>query len=397
MGRFGCSFVLILALAVGNFVIGMGAFVVIGLLTPIADGFGISTGYAAMAFAVYTATYAVMSPLLISASGNIGRRNVLVAAMAVFMAGSLLSALAPTPVLLFCARAVAALGGSVFTPVAASVAFSAVPPERRGRALALVFLGMTSAQALGVPAGTYIGFAYGWQTTFILLAFMALGTILLLATQVPERAAFQINSLGMLLRTLQDWRLLVGVLVTATHLGAMSILYAFISPVTAELAGMGSEGATLVLLVFGISATVSSLFVGYLVDRIPAAWTVAAMIVLHALIMPAFSFLPLPPFAVILLTALWAMTTPAFMVAQQALLIARAPAGQTIMLSLNATSNYAGSTIGAAIGAAVVLNLGMVWLGWFAAGFSLVALGNFLAGMRLVPLQQHGSGQGSVD
>lgn len=382
----GPLFMLIFALAVGNFVIGMGAFVVVGLLTPIADSFQISVSHAALVFAAYTATYAVMSPLLIGISGSLGRRNVLIAAMTVFTIASLLTAVAPNPALLFLSRAIAALGGCVFTPVAASVAFSAVPPARRGRALATVFLGMSGAQALGVPAGTFIGFAFGWQATFVILAAMAGGTILLLAAFIPATAVFQMNSLRTLLSAGRDWRRLVGVLVTATHFGSMCMLYAFISPVVADLAGMGAAGANFVLLVFGVGATISSVLIGYVVDRVHLVWTMVVMIVAQALIMPAFSFMPLPSLVVVVLSFVWALTGPGFMIPQQALLIARSPNRQTIMLSLNATANYTGTTIGTAIGAVIVHYWGLEWLGLFAGGLAVLALLNFLVGASLAPV-----------
>lgn len=380
---------LIFALAVGNFVIGMGAFVVVGLLVPIADSFQISVSHAALVFAAYTATYAVMSPLLISVSGSLGRRYVLIAAMSVFMIASLFTAVAPNPTLLFVSRAVAALGGCVFTPVAASVGYSAVAPERRGRALATVFLGMSSAQALGVPAATFIGFAFGWQATFLILAAMGFGTILLLAAYIPATTVFETNSLRNLLGAARDWRRLIGVLVTTTHFGSMCVLYAFISPVIADVAQMGDSGANFVLLVFGIGATISSVLIGRVVDRVHLVWTIAILIIAQAVIMPAFSFLPMPSMLVVVLSFIWAATGPGFMIAQQALLIQRSPNRQTIMLSLNATANYTGTTVGAAVGAYIVLKWGLEWLGIFAGAFSLLALVNFLAGVRLAPVPTH--------
>lgn len=377
---------LIFSLASGNFVIGMGAFVVIGLLTPIANDFQITTSYAAMVFAVYTATYAVMSPLLIGMSGKISRRNVLIAAMSVFLISSLLTAIAPNPTLLFISRAIAALGGCVFTPVAASVAFSSSAPERRGRALALVFLGMSSAQALGVPAGTFIGFTFGWQAVFLVLAAMAIFTIVMVAIYVPVAASFQVNSLRTLLHAGMDWRRMVGVLVTATHFGAMCVLYAFISPVIADRAGMGEDGANIILLVFGVGATVGSLVIGSVVDRIGVLPTLTAGIIVQAVIMPIYSFLPLPPLLVGVLSFIWAVSGSGFMIPQQALLIARSPDRQTIMLALNATANYAGSTIGSGIGALVVLYWGLDWLGLVAGALAFVALLNFLLAVWLNPV-----------
>ena len=129
-------------LAFGNFVIGTGAFVVIGMLTPIADGFNVSNADARWVMTSYSLAYAVLSPLAAAATGAFARRIVLSAGLGLFLIGALAAAFSPSLLALTSARVPMALGAALFTPLAAGVAVSLVPPELRGRALATVFGGV---------------------------------------------------------------------------------------------------------------------------------------------------------------------------------------------------------------------------------------------------------------
>src|SRR4029079_17048137 len=124
---------LLSVLSAGNFVIGMGAFVIFGILSPMAADLGISNGEAGHVLTVYALAYAVSSPLAVAATGRLSRRTVLAGGMALFGVSALASALAPSPELLYAARALGALGAGVFTPVAASVAAATSAPEERRR------------------------------------------------------------------------------------------------------------------------------------------------------------------------------------------------------------------------------------------------------------------------
>ena len=149
---------MIWSLSASNFVIGMGAFVLIGLVTPIAGDMDLSPPRVGAAMTTYAIAYALLSPFLVSLTGALGRRRVLALAMTIFAGGNLLTALAPTEFVLHLSRVVAAAGAGMFTPVTSSVAAALAPPQARGRALANVIVGLTVAQVLGVPVGSFVGY-----------------------------------------------------------------------------------------------------------------------------------------------------------------------------------------------------------------------------------------------
>ena len=157
----------IVILMATNFVVGMGAFMVVGLLIPVAEDLSLTEAGAGWMMTSYALGYAVLSPVLVSATGAVGRRRILAFGLGIFALASLICAVAPNVTVLFAARVLAAAGAGIVTPVAASIAAGLSPPERQARALAVVFSGMTLAQVIGVPVGGLAGL-YLWLAQCVL-------------------------------------------------------------------------------------------------------------------------------------------------------------------------------------------------------------------------------------
>lgn len=370
---------LIAVLSAANFAIGLGAFIVIGILNPIAESYGITAASAGQTMTVYAIAYAIGSPLLVAASGALPRRRVLIAGLTVFAAGSLASALAPSIIALDIARAVTALGAGLVTPVAASIAIAASAPGAQGRALARVFLGLTLAQVLGVPVGAWIGYTFGWQTAFaivVLLSLITLGGVLMV---VPARLAFQINGLGTLAAALGDGRSLFAVLFTASYIGAIYIVYTYLAPLLSASMDYGRDGVSLVLFVFGIGAVIGNMLGGHLTDRFGPYRTLIFACGASIVFLPMFSLLPFADPLLLGLTLIWSSCGWSFMVAQQTRLVMQTPDRQSVVLALNAAAIYVGAALGSALGAGVIAVAGLSALGLGAGLASVLALLHLMA------------------
>lgn len=346
-----------------NFVIGMGAFVVIGLLEPVAEGFGVSRPQAGWLMTVYAIAYAILSPLLVSATGRIGRRRVLALGLAVFSAGTVLCALAPSLGAAMAGRALAAAGAGMFTPVSAAVAAGLSPPETRGRALAAVVFGLTLAQVAGVPAGGFIAYTFGWRAAFWLILALAAVGIALVWTRVPRGLRFQPVSLGDLAAVLRDRLAMGAVLFTASFLGAVFILYTYLAPLLSDSMGWGRDGITLVLVIYGVGAVIGNLAGGWMADRLGAVRTLVTLSLAQIAVMPLFSTLPWPEAAVLALAFLWSLVGWSFMAAQQVRLLALAPESASVVLALNAAAIYVGAAVGSGVGGQVIDRVGLQGLG----------------------------------
>lgn len=373
---------LIRLLSVGNFAIGMGAFVVIGILNPLAEDLDLTPDQAGWTLTFYAIAYAVGSPIGVALTGMWPRRTVLVAGIGLFGISSIWSAMAPGPELLFAARVVAAFGAGLYTPVAAAVAAVNSPPEARGKALAAVFFGLTLAQVVGVPAGSFVAHTFGWPSAFWIVAGLSLACALMIQLKVPADVKFAPTRLGDLAATLSDWRGLLAVALTATILAAVYVPYTYMAPLLAETMGYGRDGLTTVLAAFGCGAVVGNWMGGRLTDRIGPGRTLAVVAVAQVVLMPLFSLLPFPGWVLLVMVFICSVLGWSFMPPQQFRLVAYDPERQGVLLALNASAIYIGASIGSALGGQIILGWGLWALGIAGGAVAVVALINLLLSER---------------
>lgn len=366
-------------LAFGNFVIGMGAFVVIGTLVPIAEGLRLGKAEAGWVMTAYALAYAAASPVLVALTGRVARRTVLTTGMAIFTLAAILCALAPNGAALFAARALAAVGAGLFTPNAAAVAVVTASPQARGRALSTVFAGLTLAQVTGVPVGAWVGYAFGWQATFWIVA--ALGTLagLAVAMRVPAAVAFQPSSLRQLGRTLRDPLAGLAILFTATFLAPVYVVYTFLGPLLEARLGVGRDGVTLLLTIYGLGAVIGNFLSGRIVDRLGSYRALLICVGTQVALLPVVSAVPYTLAICAALMLVWSASGWSYMAAQQLRLVSLRADGHNVMLALNAACIYVGAAVGSAIGGGVLEGAGLAALGPAAAVMMLLA-GLHLAG-----------------
>lgn len=365
------------ALAFANFAIGIGAFGVIGVITPIATGLHLSHAEAGLVLTIYAAAYAIGSPLAIAATGALDRRRVMMMGMGLFLAGAVLCALAPNATLLLAARVVAAIGAGMVTPVSASIAVAKSPPERRGAALSFVILGLTLSQVAGIPLGSFLGYTAGWRATFWMVGALSALALLAILWRVP-RIHTPVTTLASLGRTLVSPVLMPGILITGSMMAAVWILFTYFAPLLEDRMGYGRNGVTFLLVMSGVGAVIGNMIGGRLADRIGAARAIILVTIGLIVLLPLYSLLPIPDAALIALTFLWGVVGWAFMAPQQSRIVSIAPKSQNVSLSLNASAIYVGAAIGSAIGGMVIEHLGFAALGWVTALAVIAVLGHIL-------------------
>lgn len=160
----------IYALMLASFAVGTQGFVFGGLLAELAADLGVSVGTAGLTVAAGAVTFALGAPAAAILLARQDRRHMLAGGLALIALANLGSALAPEIVSLVALRVLSGAGAAMVGAVNAAVAVALSPPERRGRALALVVGGVTLAFVLGLPLGSAVGGAYGWRACFVLAA-----------------------------------------------------------------------------------------------------------------------------------------------------------------------------------------------------------------------------------
>ena len=365
---------LIATLAAANFAIGMGAFVLIGVLSPIAESFRLTEAEAGFVITAYALAYAVGSPVLVALTGGAARRTVLALGLATVAVASIAGATAENAEVLYASRVLAALGAGIVTPVAAGVAAAVSPPETRGKALAAAFLGITLAQVLGVPAGAWLGYTFGWETTLWLTAGLALVALAAILALTPTGLPFQASTLATLGEALTDLRTVLAVSFTVLVMAAVYVFYTYAAPVMEARMGYDREGVSLYLLAFGVGAVFGNLLGGALADRFGSYRTLVFVACAQILFLPFYSFLPAPDAVVFAHAVTWSICGWTFAASQQSRLVALAPGRSNVMLALNAAAIYVGVSLGSWLGGQAIRLYGIDALGLVGSGVAALAL-----------------------
>ncbi|MFK4106600.1 MFS transporter [Streptomyces sp. NPDC019531] len=339
-------------LALGTFAVGTDTFVIAGLLPDISRSLEISLATAGQLVGVFSLAYALLSPVLAALTATWSRRRVLVTALCVFAVGNIATALAPTYGLTLASRLLAAAGAAMFTPNAGAAAAAVAGSERRGRALAVVTLGLSSSLALGAPLGTAIGNAFGWQATMWFVAALALAVAPAIGLRLPDVRPGAAVGLRQRLAPLSDRRVLRVLLVTWLTFTAIYLPYTYISAVFAPATGGNGNRVALLLLVLGLAGTVGNLMAGRLADRhgprrVVIGATVGLTVVFLAMVPGRNHFASAIAVVAITGASAWSMTAP-----QQSRIMALSPAGaEALGVSLNAAVTFLAIASASLIGA----------------------------------------------
>jgi predicted MFS family arabinose efflux permease len=389
-------------MSAANFVVGMGAFVGIGLVVPIANDLALTTSQTGIMFVAYAITYAILSPILSVTTQSIDRRSLMCIGMIVLAVANLATALSTGLVQLCLTRAMAGAGAALITPIAAVITArtsinsqssidsqsdiqpqSATPPQY-GRDLALVFAGVPIAQVLGVPLGSYLGHTFGWQLSFWLVSGLSLPITLLLWRHVPQIVdTTPTNGLAHLRQVGRNPRHMILVAFSVFYLGALYTIFTYIGPLLETTMGFGRNGVTAVLAIGGIGAVAGNFFGGIISDHFGPMRSLLSLCAVQMCLLIWFSFLPVPLAALYVLIFFWAFFGWASTAAQQSRLMAQSRTHGPVLIALNAGSAYLAAALGAAVGSASIALFGQLSLGWVSAIIMGLALLSILVSQRV--------------
>ncbi|MEU5219864.1 MFS transporter [Streptomyces sp. NPDC020807] len=370
-------------LAVGAFAIGTDTFVVAGVLPEVADGLGSSLADAGWVSTAFALTYAVLAPVLGALTGRVDRRTVLVVSLAVFTLGNIASALAPGLGTLLAARIATAAGAALYIPAASASAAALSPPERRGRAMAVVLGGLSAATVAGVPFGTWLAADLGWRATFWLLAGVGALCAAAVAGALPAVRLPAAPGLAARLAPVRDPRVLFAVLTTLLFMTGGYLALTYIGAVLHPATHGSGTTLALLLLVFGVLAVAGTVLGGRATDRWGPTPVLLVSVAGLALVLVT---LPLTRDALptaVLAMGLWGVTAMATQPPQQHRLFAIAPASGPLLLSLNSSATFAGISLGGFTGGLVIEDGGPGPLGAYGAALAALALLTTLIGVRV--------------
>lgn len=364
------------ALALGTFAIGTTEFVAMGVLPQIADGISVSIPTAGHVISAYALGVVVGAPLLAGAGARSPRRSLLIGLMIAYALGNLLSALAPSYELLMLGRFVSGLPHGAYFGVAALAAADLAGPGRHASAVAIVFLGLSVANVIGVPLATWLGQGLGWRAAFAFGGVLAIATAFGVLRQVAHTPANPGATFRRELGALKRPQVLLAVATGAIGGGGLFAVYSYIAPILTDRTGLNESLVPVVLAVWGLGMVTGNLLGGRLLDR----WPVRGMFVLFlfmAAIFALFAFTSVTP--VLAVPTVFLMgTSIAVGTGMQVRLMTVAGDAQTLAAALNHSAFNVANALGAWLGGLVLAaGLGLAAPMWVAVGLSLGGMAIF--------------------
>jgi DHA1 family inner membrane transport protein len=259
----------LIALALGGFGIGLTEFVIMGLLPEVAADFQVSEATAGWLISGYALAVVVGALLLTAAVTRFERKPVLAVLLVLFIAGNLISAIAPDYGTMMIGRIIAALAHGAFFGIGAVVAADMVAPTKKAGAIAIMFTGLTAANVLGVPFGTMLGQAAGWRSTFwaiTVIGVIALAGILALVPKTGHGDTVP-GSLRTELRAFRSGQVWLSILVTILGYGGMFGAFTYIAFTLTEVSGFAASTVPWLLIVFGVGLFIGNTIGGKAADR----------------------------------------------------------------------------------------------------------------------------------
>lgn len=255
-----------------TFAFGLSEFVVAGLVSAIAVDLESQIAAVGTAIAAYALGASIGAPFITALVAHWKDRNILLLAMAVLAAGSVLMAAAPNLALLLVVRFVVGLGHGVFMAVASDAATQLVPAARSGRALSVVWIGLTLALAVGVPLGTFLGSLWSWRAIFLAIGGLSLAGMLgLLFFMDSQTKAGAPAGAWQGMRAITHPQLLITAGIGALVSVATFAFFTFVSPYLLQVTAVDVRWLSLAMLLFGLCSVVGNLLGGRLADRADAA------------------------------------------------------------------------------------------------------------------------------
>jgi MFS transporter, DHA1 family, inner membrane transport protein len=362
-----------LALAVGSFGIGTGEFAIMGLLPNVAQEFNVTTPEAGYAISAYALGVVVGAPIIAVLAAKLARQTLLLLLMAVFAVGNAVSAVAPSFESFVLLRFLTGLPHGAYFGVAALVAASLVPPNKRTQAVARVMLGLTVATLLGTPLATWFGQILSWRIAFGAVGFMGALTVVLIWLFLPkdkvQEGASPMRELGAFRRKQVWFTLGIG----AVGFGGLFSVFSYIASTATEVAGMPDSAVPVMMALFGSGMIVGNLVGAWFADRNLMA-TIGGVLASSAVVMTVLWLTAENPYllsACVFLVGCSVAIGPAL----QTRLMDVAADAQTLAAALNHSAFNVANALGAWLGGlAIAAGYGFASTGWVGAALAVAGL-----------------------
>jgi DHA1 family inner membrane transport protein len=377
---------------VGSFGIGMTEFVVMGLLPNIAEDLLPSVwasssedaiAQAGWLISLYALGVVVGAPTIAGSVAKYPRHRVMIGLALALTVFNALTVFAPTYELVAASRFLAGLPHGAYFGIGALVAAEVLGPGMRAKGVAFVLTGLTVANVVGVPLGTYLGQQVGWRAAFMVVTAIFAAATVLIAIFVPEHPGDPGRTLRAELKVFRIGQVWLALGVGAIGFGGFFAVYSYIAPMVTDVAGSPEWVVPIVLVVMGLGMTVGNLVGGHLADVDLKRTLVGGLIGLAGVLV------------LLAVTASWIWALGFFVFATGFVASALSPTIQTrlmdvaqdnqsIAAALNHSALNIGNSLGAFLGGVVIAaGWGFVAPAWVGVALAIAGLGLAMASLAV--------------
>ena len=382
----------LLSLAIGSFGIGMTEFVVMGLLPNIAADVLPTQWHASQGDAIaqtgwlitlYALGVVVGAPTIAGSVAKYPRHRVIIGLALALTLFNGLTVILPTFELVAASRFLAGLPHGAYFGIGALVAADVLGPGNRAKGVAFVLTGLTVANVVGVPLGTFLGQQVGWRSAFLVVtAIFALATVFI-ACFVPPHPGEPGRTLRAELGVFRIGQVWFALGVGAIGFGGFFAVYSYVAPMVTDVAGSPEWVVPIILVLMGVGMTVGNLVGGHLADvdlKRTLIGGLGALTLVLALLALTSQWIVALGFFVLATGFVSSVLSPTI----QTRLMDVAEDNQSIAAALNHSALNIGNALGAFLGGAVIaFGWGFVAPAWVGVLLALGGLGIAVVSLRL--------------
>lgn len=365
---------IIYVLALAVFLIGTIEYIITGIIEMIAVDLGVSTSETGLLVTVFALAAAIVAPILIAVTINADRKKLLIAALSVFIASNGFMLVDLSYEIVLWVRIIQGASGGIATVVAMAVATRLVEKERRGNAIGIILMGLSSSLVLGVPMGTFFSEMFGWRVLFILIGLLSVFPLLIIYKKVPAIKEEEKVTLRMQVSILRNSSILTALVITLFYIGGYSSLFTYITPFLQATSSLSIAQISGVLFLAGVCSFVGSRVGGQLADAKGSKFTICLGLLLQGATLLLFALAGVHLLVLILNLLMFMLATWSISPAQQLYLVTLAPRNPDIALSVNTSFIQFGFALGSGLGGVVISRTSVLYLNWLGLAAVSIAL-----------------------
>lgn len=340
----------LLPLTLGGLGIGITEFVMMGLLPDIAKDLAVTIPQAGYLISAYALGVVIGAPLLVMIAGKFPPKKILIALMIMFTVFNALSAFAPNFNLLFIARLLSGLPHGAFFGVGSVVASRIAEKGKAAQAVSMMFAGLTIANVVGVPLGTFIGHNFSWRFSFAVVAIVGIITLLSLKQWLPALPANKNRDLKAELGFFKKQEAWLIIIMISIGTGGLFTWYSYIAPLMTEVAGFSSNSVTYIIMLAGLGMLCGNFIGGLLADKFSPAKACIALLITMALTLIVVHYVSFNPVLALVMTFITGAVAFALAAPIQMLMITSAKGSEMLAASASQASFNIGNALGAFFG-----------------------------------------------